>query len=84
MSNTVTAQSLSRSLNKMLSEHSINVLRTRDDTSQLHHEFRALSNISYSSEDSFDSQATVQIPDELDSVETLRFLELNDVTARRL
>lgn len=84
MSNTVTAQSSSRSLNKVLSEHSINVLRTRGDTSQLHHGFRAVSNTSYSSKDSFGSQATVQIPDELDSVETLRFLELNDATARRL
>ena len=40
-----------------------------------------MSNTSYTTAASLDSEATVLIPDELDSLETLQFLELNETTA---
>lgn len=68
---------------KVLSDNAIHVLRTRGDNPQLQNGYRAVSNTSYSPEDSV-YKATVLLPDYLHSFETLKFLELNDVTAQLL
>lgn len=59
-----------------LSEQSIQILRSRGDDCPLQNGFRYVKNTSYLSQASIDSQATVAIPNELESVETLQFLEL--------
>jgi hypothetical protein len=79
MSATLTTAVSSSSL-KVLSSASIELLRARGEA-QLSQGYRAVSNTSYSTANSLDSEATVFIPDELDSFETLHFLELNDATA---
>jgi hypothetical protein len=67
-----------------LSEQSIQILRNRGDDARLQNGFRSVSNTSYLSEDSVDSQATVEIPDKLESVETLEFLELRPEVAQHV
>ena len=69
---------------KILSEESIQILRLRNDHSPVNHGFRSVSNTSYMSESSLDSQETVQIPEYLESQETFRFLEFNENTAKAL
>ena len=59
---------------------SIEILRARGEAA-LSEGYRAVSNTSYTTSSSLDSEATVFIPDELESIETLRFLELNEPTA---
>jgi hypothetical protein len=65
----------------VFSEESLIILRSRGDNPELVNNRRAVSNTSYISADSLDSQATVEIPDKLESVETLRFLEFTLFTA---
>lgn len=69
---------------KILSEESIQILRLRNDHSPVKHGFRSISNTSYMSEDSLDSQETVEIPEYLESLETFKFLEFNETTAQAL
>jgi hypothetical protein len=66
---------------RVFSEEALVILRSRGDNPQLVNNRRAVSNTSYISADSLDSQATVEIPDILESVETLQFLEFNLSTA---
>ncbi|KAH8807779.1 hypothetical protein F5884DRAFT_857346 [Xylogone sp. PMI_703] len=68
----------------VLSEPSLQILKIRGSNPVLVNGFRAVSNTSYLSEDSIDSQATVLIPDQLESVETLQFLEFDKSTAETL
>ena len=79
MSGTLTERSSSSSL-KVLLAPTINILRARGEGIQ-HGGYRAVSNTSYATADSLDSEATVLIPDELESLETLEFLEFNRTTA---
>ena len=79
MAGTLTSTSSCSSL-KVLSLQSIQILRARGEAGQ-HEGYRAISNTSYVTANSLDSEATVLIPDELESLETLRFLELNETTA---
>lgn len=79
MSGTFTERSSSSSL-KVLSAPTINILRARGEGIQ-HGGYRAVSNTSYANADSLDSEATVMIPDELESLETLQFLRFNHTTA---
>jgi hypothetical protein len=79
MSGTLTERSSSSSF-KVLSAPTINILRARGEGSQ-QGGYRAVSNTSYATADSLDSEATVLIPDELESLETLQFLEFNHTTA---
>ena len=79
MSNTLTTAVSASSL-KVLSSASIELLRARGEA-QLSQGYRAVSNTSYTTASSLDSGATVFIPDELDSLETLCFLELNETTS---
>lgn len=79
MSGSLAERSSSSSL-KVLSAPTINILRARGEGIQ-QGGYRAVSNTSYATADSLDSEATVLIPDELESVETLQFLEFNHTTA---
>lgn len=83
MSNTLTSQPSIASF-KVLSEDSLQILRVRGDNPRLNNGYRAVSNASYSSAGSLDSEATVLIPDELESLETLKFFEFNDATTGRV
>ena len=65
---------------KVLSASTINMLRARGEGIQ-QGGYRAVLNTSYAPADSLDSEATVLIPDELESLETLEFLEFNHATA---
>lgn len=69
---------------RILSDQALEILRLRGDNAQLKDGARAVSNTSYFTSDSLDSQATVIIPEVLDSVETLRFLEFNATTAETI
>lgn len=69
---------------KILSEESIHILKLRNDHSPVKDGFRSISNTSYMSEDSLDSQETVEIPEYLESLETFKFLEFNETTAQAL
>lgn len=79
MSGTLTERSSSSSL-KVFSAPTIDILRERGEGVQ-HGGCRAVSNTSYASADSLGSETTVLIPDELESLETLEFLEFNRTTA---
>ena len=81
MSGTILA-SPSMSVYKVLSNEALTVLAERGDGAVLRDGVRAVSNSSYATSSSLDSEATVLIPDELESVETLEFLELEHDTAR--
>ena len=65
---------------KVLSEESVQILQARGEA-RLISGCRSVSNTSYFSTSSLSSQAAVLIPDELDSIETLQFLELNQETS---
>ena len=65
---------------KVLSYQSIQTLTARGEAG-IQGGYRQVSNTSYATSDSLDSETTVLIPDELDSEETLHFLELNNSTA---
>lgn len=80
MSSSLTSQPSIPSM-KIFSEDSLRILRVRGDNPQLLNGYRAISNASYSSAASLSSQATVLIPDDFESLETLKFLEFNDTTA---
>lgn len=79
MSGTITYSSSSASL-KVLSASTLDILRARGEGFR-QGGYRAVSNTSYASQDSLDSEATVLIPDELESLKTFRFLEFNHTTA---
>lgn len=66
---------------KTLSGESIQILRLRNDHYSVKNGFRSISNTSYMSEDSLDSQETVEIPEYLESLETFKSLEINETTA---
>ena len=68
----------------VLSEESLTILRTRGHTSPQFQNRRVISNASYMSKDSFDSESTVEIPDELVSQATLEFLEFTSGAATKL
>ena len=74
MSGTLTTSSSTSSL-KVLSEESLHILRVRGNDTTVRSGFHTVLNTSYCSESSVDSQATVYIPEELESIETLQFLE---------
>ncbi|OBT60154.1 hypothetical protein VE03_10253, partial [Pseudogymnoascus sp. 23342-1-I1] len=65
----------------IISDGSLAILKSRGEATDLIDGVRKISNVSYMSRDSVDSQATVEIPDEIDSIKTLEFLELNAETA---
>jgi hypothetical protein len=65
----------------IISDGSLAILKSRGEATELIDGVRKISNVSYMSRDSVDSQATVEIPDEIDSIKTLEFLELNAETA---
>jgi len=75
---TTAASSISR---KVLSNEALEILRSRGDTATLNAGTRAVLNTSYTPGLSLDSRETVLIPDELDSIQTLRYLELNETAA---
>lgn len=79
MSGTLIETSSGTSL-KILSAPTINILRARGEGVQ-QGGYRAVSNTSYATSDSLHSEATVLIPDELESPETFEFLEFNHTTA---
>lgn len=81
MSAGILTPSASSSSLKILSVEALEVLRVRGDNPILIQGKRAVSNTSYASASSFDSQQTVLIPDELESLETLQFLEFDDQTS---
>ena len=83
MSRSLTSQPSLPSM-KIFSEDSLQILHVRGDNPQLVNGYRAISNASYSSAGSLDSQATVLIPDDFESLETLKFLQFNDATAERV
>ena len=60
------------------------VLRSRNDDLVLQQGYRKVSNTSYMSASSLDSQATVLIPEYPKSQETLKFLEFNDLTSEQM
>lgn len=66
---------------KVLSPEALQVLRGHDQDITISNGFRLISNSSYISNSSIDSQATVLIPDELESLETVKFLQFTDETA---
>lgn len=66
---------------KVLSDGALQVLRARGESPVLQDGFRVVSNTSYMSEDSTDSATTVQIPDHIESLETVKFLQFNDDAA---
>lgn len=80
MAGTLSPSSSMNSL-KTISPASLNILRLRGNDPIAKDAFRAVSNTSYTSESSVDSEATVYIPDEFESVETLVFLEFTNDTA---
>lgn len=69
---------------KILSEESIQILKLKNDHSPIKDGFRNVSNTSYMSEDSLETQAMVEIPEFLESAETFEFLEFNEATAQSL
>ena len=71
MSATITSSSSAASL-KVLSMQTIQILHARGEAG-LQGGYRAVSNTSYATADSLDFEATVLIPDEINSIETLRF-----------
>ena len=60
---------------KVFSEESLRILRVRGNDMTVRSGFHTVLNTSYASESSVDSQATVDIPEDLESIETLQFLE---------
>ncbi|MCJ1462980.1 hypothetical protein MMC07_001584 [Pseudocyphellaria aurata] len=74
----------SNASSKILSDDSIMILKLRNDDSPIMNGFRSISNTSYMSEASLESQETVEIPEYLESLETFRFLEFNEATAQAL
>ena len=68
---------------KVLSPQSLDILHARGEAVR-EGGYRSISNTSYMSANSLDSEATVLIPDELHSEETLRFLEFNGTTAEKI
>ncbi|MCJ1388843.1 hypothetical protein MMC18_001693 [Xylographa bjoerkii] len=66
---------------RVLSETSLAILRTRGEPAELKNGIRMVSNSSYMTNSSTDSEATTYIPEYLESLETLHFLELNKQTA---
>jgi hypothetical protein len=69
---------------RVISAGSLALLLARGDAAQLENGYRKISNSSYMSLDSTDSQATVQIPEEINSINTLEFLELTPQIASQL
>ncbi|MCJ1236325.1 hypothetical protein MMC14_004306 [Varicellaria rhodocarpa] len=69
---------------RLLSDDAIKILKTRGPDSVLRDGFRHVSNASYISDGSYDSEATVKIPEYLDSVETLEFLEFRREVAEMI
>ena len=66
---------------KVFSEESLHILRVRGNDTTVRSGFHGVSNTSYASESSVDYQATVYIPEDLESIETLHFLEFVPDTA---
>ena len=66
---------------QVLSPRSVQNLHERGQPAAQRGEYWAISNTSYATADSLDSEVTVLIPVELDSQETLQFLELDEPTA---
>lgn len=77
MSGTLTERSSSSGA-KVLSAPTLDILRARGEGTK-QGGYRAVSKTSYA--DYLDSEATLLVPDELESLETLEFLEFNHTTA---
>ncbi len=60
---------------KDLSEETLEILQSRGNDTTLTSGARSIINTTYTSADSVESEASVEIPDELDSIETLHFFE---------
>lgn len=68
----------------VLSQQALEVLRSRGDNANLSGGYRCISTTSYLSEFSFHSQEIVLIPETIESVETLCFLELRPEVAEKV
>ena len=69
---------------RVISEGALTILLNRGDNSTFQNGFRTVSNTSYMSDDSLDSQRTVEIPEYLQSVESIHFLEFNEATSHKI
>lgn len=76
----------SSTLTSLLSEEAIEILRAKGHkhVPVLRNGRRVVSNVSYMSVDSIDSEATVEIPEHLESLATLEFLEFRPDAANKL
>lgn len=72
------------SATKVFSDDTIALLNARGDNATLVNGYRSVLNTSYMSVGSSDSEATVMIPDTIESVETLEFLEFRPEVAQRI
>jgi hypothetical protein len=66
---------------RVTSDASLAILRSRGDPAPLSNGMRFIFNTSYMISVSLNSQAIVEIPDKVESVATLRFLEFDTPTA---
>ncbi|MCJ1422570.1 hypothetical protein MMC29_000450 [Sticta canariensis] len=69
---------------KVLSEEAVRIPRLKNDASPVKNGFRSISDTSYMTEDLLDSEATVEIPEYLESAEPFEFLEFTKPKARSL
>lgn len=69
---------------RTISDEGLLILRARGDSASVSEGFRTISASSYSPPGSVMEEVTVVIPDHLESIETLLFLELNQKTAERV
>lgn len=81
MSSSQTSLRSVSSSHQILSDEALSVFRARGDAAAMVGSRRVVSNTSYMSEDSVDSEATIELPEFLYSVETLEFLEFDEPTA---
>lgn len=73
----------SSTVTPLLSQEAITILEAKQPT-PLQNGRRVVSNVSYMSDDSIDSEASVEIPEYLESQATLEFLEFKPEVARNL
>ena len=83
MSGSMTSLLLSAST-RTISDEGLLILRARGDSASVSNGFRTISAGNYSPPGSMMEDITVTIPDYLESVETLMFLELNQKSAERV
>ncbi|MCJ1471627.1 hypothetical protein MMC13_000267 [Lambiella insularis] len=84
MSSSQTSLRSVSSSHKILSDEALSVFRARGDAAAMVGSRRVVSNTSYMSEESVDSQATIELPEFLYSVETLEFMEFDEPTAHHI